>query len=163
MSVLVSGVLVPRRSGRWSAFLDRIEPPHRPVRNPLEFCLVVVLAASVAPAALGPEPLPPSLTDAFPRYVAQASATLLFLGCVGVAVGILWRHRDMGIVIQQSAMVLVATSLATYGVAVGAATGWSSQGAYAVGLSLGLAVGFAARIMQFQLWTRRRRRIADAL
>ena len=155
--------MIPPPSGsRWARVLDRMEPDHRPIRNPLEFCFAVVLGASVAPAAVGPAALPPSLLD-LPDYVGAVSAVLLLLGCIGLAMGIVWRNRDTGIVIQQTAMWFVAPSLTMYGLAVGANTGWSSQGAWAVGLSLGLAVGFFARIAQIQLWVRRRRRLAASL
>lgn len=126
----------------------------RPERNPLEFCLCALLSISIAPVMLGLEPLPGSLEKA-PTPFGQMSAGLIFLGSVGVMLGVAWVSRDTGLLVQQASMWFLGIGLTFYGVAVWDAVGWT-EGRLAIGLSLGTALGCAARIIQFQLYVRHR-------
>ncbi len=126
----------------------------RPERNPLEFVLCVVLANGLMPVMLGLEPLPGSLAKV-PTPFGQLSAALIVLGAVGVMVGILWRGRDVGLLIQQAAMWFLGVGLTFYGVAVWDASGWEA-GRVPILLSFGIAAGAVARIVQFQIYVHRR-------
>lgn len=150
-----------RSRARTDKILDRISPTHIPARNPVEFCFALIMALAVFPIAIGSVPLPNSLQESLADNLGQASSVLLVAGCIGVVLGILWPRRELGVVIQLSAMWLVFPGLALYGTALGVAVDWQSQGAYAMGTSYGLAFGFSLRIGQFQLWIRRRKRLAD--
>ena len=126
----------------------------RPERNPLEFSLCAFLAYGLIPVMLGLEPLPGSLAKV-PTPFGQLSAMLIVLGAVGVMVGILWRHRDIGLLIQQAAMWFLGVGLTFYGVAVWDASGWEA-GRVPILLSFGIAAGAVARIVQFQIYVHRR-------
>jgi len=114
------------------------------------------MALSIFRVAIGAAPLPNSLQQA-PDYFGQGSAIGCLLGCLAVCVGILWRDRDAGLLIQQGGMWFTGLGLVFYGAAVGHASAWSSQGAYAMGLSFGVAAGCGARIVQFQLYIHKRK------
>ena len=122
----------------------------RPERNPLEFALCAFLFYGVTPIMLGLEPLPGSLAKV-PTPFGQLSAALIVLGSLGVMVGILWRGRDIGLLIQQAAMWFLSVGLTFYGVAVWDASGWIA-GRVPILLSFGIAVGAIARVIQFQIY-----------
>jgi hypothetical protein len=126
----------------------------RPERNPLEFILCAVLTNGLMPVMLGVEPLPGSLAKV-PTPFGQLSAALIVAGALGVMVGIAWRGRDTGLLIQQAAMWFLGVGLTFYGVAVWDASGWTS-GRVPILLSFGIAAGCVARIVQFQIYVRHR-------
>ena len=128
----------------------------RPEKNPLEFTLCAFLAFSLTPVMLGLEPLPGSLAKV-PTPFGQLSAALIVLGAAGVMVGILWRGRDIGLLIQQAAMWFLGVGLTFYGVAVWDASGWVA-GRIPIVLSFGIAAGCIARVIQFQIYVRHRAR-----
>ena len=134
-------------------------PPQRPERNPLEFTLCAFLAYSLIPVALGWEPLPGSLAKV-PTPFGQAAAALIVLGSVGVTGGILWRGRDMGLLIQQAALWFLGVGLLFYGAAVWDASGWEA-GRVPIALSFGIAMGAVARIVQFQIYVHHRAQSVD--
>lgn len=126
----------------------------RPERNPLEFCLCLSMTVSLIPIVLGLSPLPGSLGQV-PTPFGQISAGLIVAGSVGVMLGIAWGDRDIGLLIQQAAMWFLGVGLMLYGTAVWDASGWQN-GRIAIGLSLGIALGAGARIVQFQIYVRHR-------
>jgi hypothetical protein len=126
----------------------------RPERNPLEFALCAFLAYGLIPVMLGVEPLPGSLAKV-PTPFGQLSAALIVAGAVGVMGGIAWRGRDTGLLIQQAAMWFLGVGLTFYGVAVWDASGWNA-GRVPILLSFGIAAGAVARVIQFQIYIRRR-------
>ena len=132
----------------------------RPERNPLEFALCAFLAYGLAPVMLGLEPLPGSLSKV-PTPFGQLSAALIVVGAVGVCVGILWRGRDLGLLIQQASMWFLGVGLAFYGVAVWDASGWE-PGRVPILLSFGIAVGAVTRIIQFQIYVHHRAQGTDS-
>lgn len=132
----------------------------RPERNPLELVLCLFLAYSLIPVALGLAPLPGSLANV-PTPFGQLSAALIVLGSIGVTAGILWKGRDLGLLIQQAAMWFLGVGLMFYGVAVWDASGWDA-GRIPITLSFGIAVGAAARIVQFQIYVRHRGKSAES-
>jgi hypothetical protein len=90
-----------------------------------------------------------------PTPFGQLSAALIVLGSVGVVVGICWKSRDLGLLIQQAAMWFLGVGLTFYGVAVWDASGWSA-GRIPIVLSFGIAAGCVTRIVQFQIYVRHR-------
>jgi len=126
----------------------------RPERNPLEFALCAFLFYGILPIMLGLEPLPGSLSKV-PTPFGQLAAALIVLGSIGVMVGILWRGRDIGLLIQQAAMYFLGVGLTFYGVAVWDASGWIA-GRVPILLSFGIAAGAVARVVQFQIYVRHR-------
>lgn len=127
----------------------------RPERNPLEFVLCLVLLVSLIPVTIGTQPLPGSLTLQ-PTPFGQMSAGLTALGSLGVMLGIGWRDRDTGLLIQQASMWFLSIGLMFYGAAVWDSSGWTN-GRIAISLAFGVALGSAARIWQFQQYVRHRR------
>jgi hypothetical protein len=126
----------------------------RPERNPLELCFCAVLVITCMPIMLRLAPLPGSL-DRVPTPFGQLAAALIVIGAAGVVIGILWKNRDTGLLLQQAAMWFLGIGLLFYGVAVWEASGWGPA-RVAIGLSLGISLGCFARIIQFQIYVRHR-------
>lgn len=126
----------------------------RPERNPLEASLCAFLIVALLPIALGQAPLPGSL-EQVPTPFGQMSAWLTLIGSGGVIAGIVWRNRDMGLLIQQASMWFLGIGLLFYGVAIWNASGWGN-GRIAIGMCFGIAAGCGARIWQFQVYVRHR-------
>ena len=131
----------------------------RPERNPLELVFCGFLAFALFPIMLGLEPLPGSLAKV-PTPFGQLAAFLIVAGSIGVVAGILWKGRDLGLLIQQAAMWFLGVGLIFYGAAVLDASGWEA-GRVPVALSFGIALGAVARIIQFQIYVRHRAKDTD--
>lgn len=126
----------------------------------MEFTLCAFLTYSLFPVMLGLAPLPGSLAQV-PTPFGQMSAGLIVIGAAGVVVGILWRDRDLGLLIQQAAMWFLGIGLMFYGVAVWQASGWNA-GRVPIMLSFGIAAGCGLRIVQFQIYVRHRGKSAES-
>lgn len=131
----------------------------RPERNPLEFALCAFLAYGLIPVMLRLAPLPGSLAKV-PTPFGQLSAAIIVLGAAGVCVGILWKGRDIGLLIQQASMWFLAVGMTFYGVAVWDASGWDA-GRVPILLSFGIGVGAMLRVVQFQIYVRHRSQGTD--
>lgn len=126
-------------------------------RNPMAICLKTILAVSVFQTAFFLEPLPPSLAQS--PILGRACAIILFIGCVGSVVGILWRDHDRSLLIEQFFIAIAALGFVGYAVALAQAQPFSSA-AFAFGMSLGIGVFCVLRFIQIQRYIGRRRRIA---
>lgn len=137
-----------------------LRAPQRPERNPLELVFCAFLAFAILPVALGVEPLPGSLAKV-PTPFGQMSAWLICAGSAGVVTGILWKGRDLGLLIQQAAMWFLSVGLLFYGAAVWDASGWTA-GRVPIALAFAFALGSLARVVQFQIYVHRRGQAAES-
>lgn len=120
-------------------------------RNSMEITVFGVLAASVARTVLHLEPLPVSLRAT--PLLGQGAATVLFIGCLISAGGILWRDRIDGLVIEQLGLALAGLGLLFYGTALTLQNPWNLV-AFAAGMSFGLAAACLVRWVQIQRFVR---------
>lgn len=125
-------------------------------RNPMELCIFAVLAASSSKTALHLAPLPGSMSPSggFGRF----AAITLFAGCLLGIVGIAWRNRSDGVVMEQFGCALAGFGCLFYaGALVG--LGQYPQTAFGIGMACGIAVFCWFRYFQIDRWIRRHRRL----
>lgn len=130
-------------------------PPATMDRNPMEACIFLVLFLFTGTNAVGIEPLPGSLAGASTLFgrlcaVGVAGGSLLAL------VGMVWRNRDDGLVIEQIGLVCAGFGLISYGAAVATIT-TQANGSFVFGMSFGIALACTIRYFQIQRYIRRRR------
>ncbi len=128
----------------------------KPERNAVEIAMFGFLAVSTIGTALGS--LPPSLRQA--PHIGQAAAIGLCLGSVLALVGLLWRNREDGLIIEQLGLALAGFGLLFYVVALSLSSAPSSA-AIAVGLSAGLFAGCTVRYFQIQRYIHSRKQATD--
>lgn len=115
-------------------------------RNPPEVALFGVLAMSTARSALGE--LPPSLLQS--PILGQLAAIGICLGSIAAIVGILWRNRDDGLIIEQFANAMVGFGCLFYAVALWLSTDSFTDTAIILGITVGISATCVARYFQIQ-------------
>lgn len=126
-----------------------------PERNPKTFMILLMSAVSVAPTALGLQPMPPSMQEV-PELLARGSVAAFAFGCLMCVVGIGWPKRDVGLAFEVAGCIILAVGCLGYSAALWIATVMSSR-ALVFGLVFGLALGSLARAGQIGLYVRGRR------
>lgn len=111
-------------------------------RNEMEVALLGVMAASSTGTALGIVPLPGSL-GAAPSIYGQSAAIILWLGCIIAVIGVFWRDRLDGLVVEQFGLVGVMVGATMYAGAL-VTVNWLNA-VLAIGMSLGVAVAAGVR------------------
>jgi hypothetical protein len=126
------------------------------VRNPMEICIFTVMPISVARGAIGH--LPPSLQDT--PLLGQAACIAIFVGCVMAIVGIIWRDRDDGLVIEQFGLVPTGLGSFFYAAALLATDGSLTDIAIAAGMATAIGTACVFRFVQIQRYVGTRKTIA---
>lgn len=125
---------------------------HPPERNPKVLVLLIVLAFSLAPTALGIQRMEgsPPIT-----YSQQIAGGCIVLGCLLCVLGLLWprRRSDTGISIEIAGCIILGVGC----LALAAVLGEQQLTPLRVALTLGLGLGCFARAAQIALYVRGRR------
>lgn len=129
-------------------------------RNEMEVALLAVMAASSTGTAIGLIPLPGSLEDG-PSVFGQTAAVTLWAGCLIGLLGIAWRDRLDGLVIEQLGMVGVTVGGILYAVALITAAGPWTNAILAIGMSLGVAVAAGVRYWGIYRYLRTLRQVHE--
>jgi 4-amino-4-deoxy-L-arabinose transferase-like glycosyltransferase len=132
-----------------------IDPGRPPERNPKSLVFALFMAFSVTSTAVGLLGLPPSLSRV-PYLMAIAALAVLLIGCLASAVGMVLRDRDTGMGIELGGECFQAVGLSFYATAVVLMNTWTVA-AVAAGLSIGIALGCMARVVQIGLYVHRRK------
>lgn len=125
---------------------------HPPERNPKVLVLLIVLAVSLAPTALGIQRMegrPPI------SYSQQVAGACIVLGCLLCVFGLLWprRRSDTGISIEIAGCIILGVGC----LALAVVLGHDQLTPLRVALTLGLGIGCFARAVQIALYVRGRR------
>lgn len=124
-------------------------------RNAMEIVFKAVLCAVTFPAAFGLQPLPNSLATAPPVF-GKGAVIVLCIGCFVSLLGIAWPVRDDGLLIQQTGLLGVMVGSTLYAAALLMSMTSFGAASVALGMTVGIACGAAARWWQLQRYVRRR-------
>ena len=124
-------------------------------RNAMEIVFKAVLCAVTFPTAFGLQPLPASLAAAPPVF-GKGAVIILCLGCFVSLLGIAWPVRDDGLLIQQTGLLGVMVGATLYAAALLMSMTSFGAASIALGMTIGIACGAAARWWQLQRYVRRR-------
>lgn len=124
----------------------------------MEIVFKAVIAISTMPVAFGFAALPASLAKA-PDYFGRGATIALFLGCVISLAGLLRRDRVRGMAVQLVGLTGVGAGAGFYAVALAVGGSDLTQSRIAVGMSLGIGLGAAARYWQVSRYLKALQRV----
>lgn len=119
-------------------------------RHPLQVFILVLCLISSIPTLFGALPAPSSLEALEPLVLVRAWAGLLFFGSVLAFLGIYWRNRVTGIIIEQVGFIWLALAAFTYASALIIVVGFRQGAAIPIGIILSFAISAAWRAVQLQ-------------
>lgn len=122
--------------------------PQMAGRHPFEIFMLLLAAVTSIPSLLGAAPEPGSIEEALPGWASFSWQVALVIGSVMALVGIWWRERATGLILEQLGLALVGVAGVIYAFSV-----WSVVGVAAAipgGIILGFGIACIVRWRQIQ-------------
>lgn len=124
----------------------------------MEVTIFATMAVSTSRTAFGLLPLPGSLKNSVDGF-GQFTAVLIFAGALLCVIGILWRHRDDGLVIEQFGLAVVGPGCLLYALALWLYTNHAAS-AFALAMAVGIGLACGVRYFQIQRYITKRKNAA---
>lgn len=127
-------------------------------RHPFEL-FTMALCAFVGLPLLAGDARPGSINELLPDWAADIWGGMLVLGAITALVGIFWRNRVTGIVLEQVGLMAVGLGTLFYGVGVGLSVG--QDGIYAMIFVFGFGTSCIWRYFQLARFLRTLRHVVS--
>ena len=119
-------------------------------RHPIQLFMLGLCFLASAPTLLGAIPPPASIEASLPIELVRGWSGLLFFGAAIALVGVYWRNRVTGIIIEQVGFIWLGLAAVVYSAAIGKVVGVDNGAGVNIAMIFGFAMAAFWRAGQIQ-------------